>query len=102
MLSDVFSTVRVGPPSMTELSSLERDEIAAAFSALGIAPFRGSQVFHWIYGRGVTDFTAMTNLSRDLRARLAEEFSIDTPVLESRQTSTDGTTKFLLRLQDDH
>jgi 23S rRNA (adenine2503-C2)-methyltransferase len=62
--------------------------------------FHGRQIFHWIYRRGVTDFDQMTDLGRDLRDRLRAAYVIDTPVVESRQTSVDGTTKFLLRLAD--
>jgi 23S rRNA (adenine2503-C2)-methyltransferase len=85
---------------MTDLSSLDREDIEAAFDALDIPRFHARQVFHWIYRRGETDFLRMTNLSRDLRARLAVAFACDTPALEARQTSTDGTTKFLLKLRD--
>ena len=85
---------------MTDLSFLERAEIEAALAALGVPRFHGRQIFHWIHRRGVTNFAEMTDLGRDLRATLAEAFVIETPALESRQTSVDGTTKFLLRLAD--
>jgi 23S rRNA (adenine2503-C2)-methyltransferase len=85
---------------MTDLSSCDRAEMEAAVAALGVPRFRGRQIFHWIHRRGVTDFAEMTNLPRALRARLAESFRIATPSLETRQTSTDGTSKFLLRLED--
>jgi 23S rRNA (adenine2503-C2)-methyltransferase len=48
----------------------------------------------------VTDVAAMTDLSRELRETLASEFTLTTPVLAHRETSTDGTEKFLLRLAD--
>ena len=82
------------------LNELERSEIEAAFAERGIARFHGRQVFHWIHARGVTDFAQMTDLSQELRAKLAQTLTIATPVVESRQTSEDGTTKFLLRLAD--
>lgn len=82
------------------LAELERHEIAAAFEALDVPAFHGRQVFTWIHARGVTDFLRMTDLGRPLRERLAASFTIDTPVLESQQTSSDGTAKFLLRLRD--
>src|SRR5205823_5360309 len=62
--------------------------------------FHGRQIFHWIYRRGVTAFEQMTDLPRGLRDTLATACTIETPTLESQQVSTDGTTKFLLRLQD--
>jgi 23S rRNA (adenine2503-C2)-methyltransferase len=85
---------------MIDLSNLERGDIEASVADLGVPRFHGRQIFHWVYQRGVTDFTQMTDLGRELRTKLAEAFSVGTPVLESKQTSADGTTKFLLRLQD--
>ena len=79
---------------------LERAELEQAVAALGVPAFHGRQIFHWIYRRGVTDFERMTDLGQELRTRLASEFAITSPVVETRQTSTDGTTKFLLRLED--
>jgi 23S rRNA (adenine2503-C2)-methyltransferase len=83
-----------------DLSGHDRVEMETALAALDAPRFHGRQVFHWIYRRGVSEFAEMTDLGRDLRARLAAACSISTPLLEARQTSTDGTTKFLLRLQD--
>jgi 23S rRNA (adenine2503-C2)-methyltransferase len=85
---------------MTDLAELERPEIEAALAALGVPRFHGRQIFHWIWARGVTDFSRMTDLAQPLRERLATSFTVGTPALESRQTSEDGTTKFLLRLAD--
>ena len=82
------------------LADLDRQQIEAALVDAGAPKFHGRQVFHWIYRRGVTDFEKMTDLGRALRAKLAARFAIDTPVVRARQTSIDGTTKFLLRLAD--
>ncbi|HEX7138383.1 MAG TPA: 23S rRNA (adenine(2503)-C(2))-methyltransferase RlmN [Vicinamibacterales bacterium] len=82
------------------LAELERPAIEAALAERGHERFRARQLFSWIYGRGVTDFDAMTNLPRSLRTALAEECSLTTPAVERRETSTDGTEKFLLRLED--
>src|SRR5689334_3067071 len=87
------------PSPMIDLSNLDRAEMEAAVAELGVPRFHGRQVFHWIYRRGVTEFAEMTDLGRELRAKLTEAYCTSTPVLESRQVSTDGTTKFLLRLQ---
>jgi 23S rRNA (adenine2503-C2)-methyltransferase len=84
-----------------KLTELERVEIEDAVERLGLPRFHGRQIFHWIHARGVTDLEAMTDLRRETRARLAETFTIDTPIVESKQVSADGTTKFLLRLADD-
>jgi 23S rRNA (adenine2503-C2)-methyltransferase len=82
------------------LAELERAELEETFAERGLPSFHGRQIFRWIYARGVTDFDRMTDLSQDLRATLASTLAIATPVLESKQTSEDGTTKFLLKLQD--
>src|SRR5205814_10056110 len=58
------------------------------------------QVFHWIWKRGISDLAAMTNLSQPLRKKLAGTFTFRVPEVTSRQTSSDGTTKFLLRFSD--
>jgi len=78
----------------------DRQDLERVLEAHGIAPFHGRQIFHWIYARGVTDFETMTNLSKQLRRDLAARFVVSAPTVESRQTSSDGTTKFLLRLTD--
>jgi 23S rRNA (adenine2503-C2)-methyltransferase len=72
----------------------------AALAELGVPRFHGRQIFHWIYRRGVTDFSQMTDLPGNLRTTLAQNFTIASPIVESRQTSSDGTAKFLLRLTD--
>jgi 23S rRNA (adenine2503-C2)-methyltransferase len=82
------------------LAELDRTEIEAAFAERDVARFHGRQVFRWIHARGVTDFAQMTDLSQELRAKLAETLTVATPALETRQTSEDGTTKFLLKLAD--
>src|SRR5204862_3728916 len=58
------------------------------------------QLFRWIYGQGVTDIRAMTNLPRGLRQILIDEVMISPPALVTRERSIDGTEKFLLCLAD--
>jgi 23S rRNA (adenine2503-C2)-methyltransferase len=82
------------------LTDLDLDAMEAAFVAHGHERFRARQLFSWIYGRGITDLDAMTDLPRNLRTALAASFSLTTPAVERRETSTDGTEKFLLRLDD--
>lgn len=85
---------------LVDLAALESHELEQALEHLGVAPFHGRQVFAWIHARGVTRFDEMTDLSRALRTRLADAFTIGTPALDDTQTSSDGTSKFLLRLDD--
>jgi 23S rRNA (adenine2503-C2)-methyltransferase len=86
--------------SRPDFGELERAALEEALEARGHERFRARQIFRWIYQRGVVDLAAMTDLSRELRAGLAEEFTLVTPVLVHRETSIDGTEKFLLRLLD--
>lgn len=82
------------------LIGLSRDELAERFAALGEKPFRVKQVWSWLYCHGVTDFAAMTNVSKDMRAKLEDNFRIARPTLSREQISTDGTRKWLLRFKD--
>ena len=84
----------------TDFADLERPALEVALEALGHQRFHARQIFRWIYRRGVTDVEAMTDLSLELRAALAREFTLTTPTLAHRETSIDGTEKFLLRLAD--
>ncbi len=83
-----------------DLAGLTPDELSALVVDLGGKPFQGRQLFRWIHRKGVTDFAAMTNLPAALRAELARRTVIGTPEVIRRDTSTDGTVKFLLRLGD--
>ena len=83
-----------------ELVGLSRAELAAEMAAVGEAPFRARQLWHWIYHRGETDFTRMTSIARPLRERLAERFVIGRPEPAAVQTSADETRKFLFRFRD--
>ena len=83
-----------------DLADLERPALESALEARGHRRFHARQIFRWIYRRGVTDPDAMTDLSRELRAALARDFTLTTPTLAHREVSADGTEKFLLRLAD--
>ncbi|QHS09740.1 23S rRNA (adenine(2503)-C(2))-methyltransferase RlmN [Sinimarinibacterium sp. NLF-5-8] len=80
------------------LFGLSREQLRAAFAQMGEKPFRADQVMQWIYRRGMAEFEGMTNLSKDLRERLAQHFEIRTPELVTEQISQDGTRKWVLRL----
>jgi 23S rRNA (adenine2503-C2)-methyltransferase len=93
---DTVSTAAPRP----DLANLERGALESALDASGHKRFHARQIFRWIYKHGVTDVGAMTDLSRDLRATLARDFTLTTPAVAQREASVDGTEKFLLRLAD--
>ena len=84
--------------SKINLLDLNRADMEAFFAELGEKRFRANQVIQWIHQYGVSDFAEMTNLSKDLRARLEEAAEIRTPEIVVDQASNDGTHKWLLRL----
>ena len=83
-----------------DLAGMELHELELAVARLGSPAFHARQIFQWIHRRGVTDLQAMSDLSRELRDRLAQAFHITTPAVVRTEESADGTTKLLLRLQD--
>jgi len=87
-------------PPLLDFSSLERPELEQALADLGLPRFRGRQIFQWIHQKGVTDFSRMSNLPQELRGLLADRAVMSEPVLDTTHVSSDGTTKFLLRLSD--
>ena len=98
-----IASVPLGPPrANTSLAGLTRADLGAALSLAGVPDrqlrMRVAQLWGWIFVRGVTSFDQMTDVSKDLRGKLAAEFSLNRPEIVSEQVSTDGTRKWLLRL----
>ena len=89
-----------------QLIGLPRDEIRAALESAGLesrqAKLRAKQIWHWVYNRGVGDFSAMTDIAKAQQPWLAERFAISRPEVVEAQVSTDGTRKWLLRTHDGH
>ena len=85
-----------------DLAEMELPELEQALETMGHPRFHARQLFQWIHKRGVTDVDGMTDLGRELRADLAAGFRISAPELVRSERSTDGTAKFLLRLEDGH
>lgn len=83
-----------------DLAGLELKELEAFVQSLGHKKFHAKQIYHWIWKRGVTGFDGMTNLSRELRAALAESATVSLPEVVQHDLSEDGTQKFVLRLAD--
>src|SRR5690625_4585959 len=83
-----------------DLIGQSREEIAALVRAMGEPQFRADQLWHWLYHQGVTDFAAMTTLSKAFREKLAASYRISRPAVAQHQKSNDGTEKWLLRFED--
>ena len=85
---------------MTDLKSMNLEEMSSFFRALGQPAFRAKQVFQWLH-RGAVSFEEMTNLPKSLREQLGESCFITAPAVERKQVSAqDGTIKYLWRLGD--
>ncbi len=84
------------------LAGLGREGLRAALAAAGVPEkqlrMRVNQLWSWLYVRGVSDFSAMTDVAKELRSALAERYSLARPEIVSEQVSVDGTRKWLLRL----
>ncbi len=81
----------------TNLLGLPPAELEAFIVGLGEKPFRARQLLTWIYKRWVGDFEQMTDLGKELRARLAATAEVRAPEIVSEHVSGDGTRKWLLR-----
>jgi len=62
---------------------------------------RMRQIWHWMYNRGITEFSKMTDISKDMQRKLDEMFVVDRPEVVTEQISSDGTRKWLLKLAPD-
>jgi 23S rRNA (adenine2503-C2)-methyltransferase len=87
------------------LAGLGRTELAEALGEVGVPErerrMRVAQLWHWIYFRGTRDFAAMSSISKELRAKLADRFTLERPEVVVEQVSADGTRKWLIRLPAD-
>jgi len=85
---------------------LTRSQLLEAMLAVGTparqAKMRLGQLWQWVYHWGLRDFSQMTNLSKDYRLFLEKYFTIDLPEVVTRQISSDGTRKYLVRIQGGH
>ena len=83
-----------------DIKSLLPEELSAELAAMGEPGYRAKQIFTWL-GRGAESFDEMTNLSKPLRAKLAERFFLTPPkVLRKQVSAEDGTIKYLWGLAD--
>ncbi len=90
-----------GAATRPSLIGMSRAELGQALASIGVPPaqinMRTGQLWHWLYVRGATDFAAMTNVAKGLRATLSDAFAVTRPEIVTEQVSEDGTRKWLLR-----
>lgn len=83
-----------------DIRALTKDELIQFFDSQGIPSFRGKQVYHWLWQKGVHDFDSMTNLTLAHRELLKSHFDINHIKIDIVQKSTDGTVKNAVKLHD--
>lgn len=84
-----------------DIKSLTIEELSEALSALGEKPFRAKQVYQWLHEKLAGDFEEMTNLSKPLREKLKENFTLVRLMpADVKISQIDGTRKYLFRLPD--
>ena len=83
-----------------DIKSMTLEEMTKALKDQGLPAFRGKQVYTWLH-KGARSFEEMTNLSKDLRAKLDAQYFITVPqVVRKQESKKDGTIKYLWRLGD--
>lgn len=87
-------------PTISSIYSMELQALKDWLTEHNEKAFRADQIFEWLYKQRVTSFEDMTNLSKNLRLLLQENFTITTLNTLIQQTSNDGTIKFLFELHD--
>lgn len=83
-----------------DIRALSKEQLREFFVARGEKAFRGNQVYEWLWQRSAHSFEAMTNLSLETRALLAEHFVINHIEVDQMMRSTDGTIKNAVKLHD--
>ena len=91
----------VAPVDMPiDILGLDQDGLEAAVKAEGLPAFRARQIWRWVWRHGITQFDDMTDLAKPVREALSGRFMISRPRVTSRQVSSDGTIKWLVKFPD--
>ncbi len=83
-----------------DIRNLSYDELVRYLESIGEQSFRATQIFKWIYQQNAWSFDEMSNLAKELRERLQNDFSLGPNAIAQKLISADGTTKFLFDLHD--
>ena len=86
---------------MKNIKDYNLDELKNKLESLGEKPFRAEQIFKWLYIEKVKSFDEMTNISLELREKLKENYSICNYEIIKKQESSDGTKKYLFKIDED-
>ncbi len=86
--------------SRSDLRDLTLEGLKDSVTSMGAKPYRGAQLYAWLFSRGATDIDQMTDISFDFRALLRERFTLHAPEIDAREAASDGTIKFTLKLHD--
>lgn len=85
---------------MKSIYQFTLEDMIEEFLSINEKKFRATQVFEWLYRKGVTSFDDMNNLSKDLRNKLKENYSLSLLRIKEKQEASDGTIKYLFELED--
>ncbi len=84
------------------IRDLSQEELVEFFGNLGEPKFRAKQVFEWLWQKHAHSFAEMTNLSKELRQKLGDHFSLPALTMDATQYSDDGTVKSRFKTHDGH
>jgi 23S rRNA (adenine2503-C2)-methyltransferase len=82
---------------MINLLDLDLTELERQFDD---TPYRGSQIYSWVFNKGIRDISQMTNISKDMREKISRSAAVVYPDVGKKQVSEDGTEKIAYRLRD--
>ena len=106
IIQDPLTIPRTLPPGPINLIGMSRPLMHEKLLEIGTpekqVKMRVGQIWQWIYQKGARNFSQMTNLSKQYRELLSNNLSIDVPKVVSKQSSKDGTRKYLLKLAGGH
>lgn len=84
------------------IRQMSLQDIEALFESLGEKKFRAKQLWEWLWQKHAASFADMTNLSKELRQKLGELFTLPALTVDATQYSSDGTVKSRFKTHDGH
>ena len=85
---------------MTDIKSMNMEELKALMAALGDKPFRAKQIYSWFHEQLVTSYDEMTNIPKSLKEKLKDYPITALEMVDVQISKIDGTRKYLFRLSD--